>query len=133
MQIYGEYEKEHPREKAPEGEFGSEPYDNYEELRDILLDRFPDVKMRLKINSKTGRMELSADAHSVFDIAWCTFATILAQAPAPEDIGKEKIFAEGTVIACRHCKKFIVRRNNRQEYCNNTTCQKARKALTNVI
>lgn len=129
MQIYGEYEKEHPHEKAPEGEFGSEPYDNYEELRDILLDRFPDVKMRLKVNPKTGRMELSADAHSVFDIAWCTFATILAQAPAPEDIGKAKIFAEGTVIACRHCKKFIVRRNNRQEYCDNPACQKARKAL----
>lgn len=127
MQIYGEYEKEHPHEKAPEGEFGSEPYDNYEELRDILLDRFPDVKMRLMVNQKTGRMELSADAHSVFDIAWCTFATILAQAPAPEDIGKEEAFAEGIVISCRHCKKFFVRRNNRQEYCDNEACQKARK------
>ena len=83
--------------------------------------------MRLKVTPKTGRMELSADAHSVFDIAWCTFATILAQAPAPEDIGKEEVFAEGIVISCRHCKKFFVRRNNRQEYCDNEACQKARK------
>lgn len=92
MGIYGEYEKKHPRERAPEGEFGSEPYDDYEKLRDILLDRFPDVTMRLKVNPKTGRMKLSSDVHSVFDIAWCTYATILAQTPALEDIGKEDAF-----------------------------------------
>lgn len=75
--------------KVPEGEFGTEPYDEYEKLRDILLDRFPDVTMRLKVNPKTGRMELSADAHSVFDITWVTFTTILAQAPSSENIRKE--------------------------------------------
>lgn len=127
MGIYGEYEKKHPRERAPEGEFGSEPYDDYEKLRDILLDRFPDVTMQLKVNPKTGRMELSSDVHSVFDIAWCTFATILAQTPAPEDIGKEDVFSEGIVITCRHCRKFFVRRNHRQEYCDNPACQRARK------
>ena len=55
------------------------------------------------------------------------FATILTQAPASEDIRKEDVFAEDIVISCRHCKKFFVRRNNRQEYCDNPNCQKARK------
>ena len=87
----------------------------------------PGCKIRLKVNQRTGRLELSADAHSLFDIAWCTFATILAQAPAPEDIGKEDAFSEGIVVSCGHCKRFFVRRNNRQEYCDNEACQKARK------
>lgn len=83
--------------------------------------------MRLNVSSKIGRMELSAEAHSVFDIAWCPFATILAQAPAPEDIRKEEAFSEDIVISCRHCKKFFICRNNRQEYCDSQACQKARK------
>ena len=127
MEIYGEYENKYTLTKAPEGEFGTEPYDEYEKLRDILLDRFPNVTMRLKVNPKTGRMELSADAHSVFDIAWATFAAILSQAPSPENIGKDDAFSDGIIISCRHCKKFFVRRNNRQEYCDNPICQKARK------
>lgn len=36
-------------------------------------------------------------------------------------------FSDGIIIFCRHCKKFFVRRNNRQEYCDNPVCQKARK------
>ena len=32
------------------------------------------------------------------------------------------------MICCRNCGKFIIRKSNRQEYCDAEECQKARNA-----
>lgn len=56
-------------EQPPDGKFVPEPYDNYGELLDKLIERIPNFNMRLKANPKTNRIEFSADVNSVFDIA----------------------------------------------------------------
>ncbi len=128
MKLYNEYQKSHPEEFFPDGEFASEPYDNYDELRNMLIERIPDFNMRLKINPKTNRIEFSADVNSVFDIAWFTLARLISEDPAPEDAGQSEERPEGIMICCRHCGDFLIRRNSRQEYCDKPECQKARNA-----
>ena len=35
---------------------------------------------------------------------------------------------EGIMICCRNCGKFIIRKSNRQEFCDSEECQKVRNA-----
>lgn len=130
MRLASEYEKAHPEiyDAEPDGLFAVEPYDYYEELRDRLVECIPDFRMRLKLNPRTNRLVFSADVNSVFDIAWYTLARLLSEDPAPEDKGKKEKPEEGIMICCRHCGDFLVRRSNRQEYCDKPECQKARNA-----
>ena len=111
-----------------DGEFDHTPYDDYEKLRDTLIDMIPDFRIRLKVDPKTEKLVFSADVNSVFDIAWYTLARMLSEDPALLDKGKEKERPEGIMMCCRHCGDFIMRRNSRQEYCDKQECQRARNA-----
>ena len=128
MQLYTEHRKNHPEEQTPDGQFVTEPYDDYGELLDKLIERIPDFNMRLKVNPKTNRIEFSADVNSVFDIAWFTLARMISEDPPPENKGRPDDRKEGIMICCRHCGDFLIRRNGRQEYCDKPDCQKARNA-----
>lgn len=81
MQLHAEHQKSHPAGQPPDGQFVTEPYDNYGELLDKLIERIPDFNMRLKVNPKTNRIEFSADVNSVFDIAWFTLARMISEDP----------------------------------------------------
>ena len=70
MRIDNEYIKNHPAEKPPTGEFATTPYDDYDELRNALIDIIPEFTMKLKVDPRTKRLEFSTDINSVFDIAW---------------------------------------------------------------
>ena len=109
MMRTNQYIENHPVEQPPEGsfDFNNNPYDDYDELRKTLADFIPEFNMKLKLNSATGRYEFSADIDSVFDIAWYTLAIM---------------------ICCRNCGKFIIRKSNRQEFCDSEECQKVRNA-----
>ena len=85
MQNDNEYIKNHPAEKPPAGEFATTPYDDYDELRNALIDIIPEFTMKLKVDSCTNRLEFSTDINSVFDIAWLTLARMLSEDPAPEE------------------------------------------------
>ena len=124
------YIEEHPTEQPRKGEFkyNHNPYDDYDELRNKLVDFIPEFNMKLKLNIKTGKFEFSADIDSVFDIAWYTLARMISEDPALENIGKDEERPEGIMICCRNCGKFLVRRSNRQEYCDSVVCQKVRNA-----
>ncbi len=129
MELYAEYQKSHPAKQPPDGQFEEEPYDNYWELLNKLIERIPDFNMCLKVNPKTNRIEFSADVNSVFDIAWFTLARMISEDPAPENKGlSNDDRSEGIMICCRHCGNFLIRRNGRQEYCDKPDCQKARNA-----
>ena len=130
MQLSNEYLTVHQELYQADftGDFAVEPYDYYEALRDRLLECIPDFRMRLKLNPKTNRLVFSADINSVFDIAWYTLARLLSEDPAPENKGEKEEREEGIMICCRHCGDFLIRRNNRQEYCDKPECQKARNA-----
>ena len=130
MQRMNEYIKTHPAEQPPEGEFdfNHNPYDDYDELRSKLVEFIPDFNMRLKFNSATGRFEFSADIDSVFDIAWYTLARMISEDPALENRQREETRPEGIMICCRNCGKFLIRRSNRQEFCDSEECQRARNA-----
>ncbi len=128
MQRANDYIESHPADQPAEGEFATTPYDDYEELRDCLISIIPDFKIRLKADPRTNRLEFSTDVQSVFDIAWYTLARMLSEDPAPEDKGRPDKRPEGIMIRCRNCGKFIIRKSNRQEYCDSEICQKVRNA-----
>ena len=128
MVLAEKYLAEHPVEQPPEGEFAEEPYDHYEELRNAMLEFFPDFKLRLKLNPKTNRIVLSADVNSVFEIAWYALAHLMTEEPLPEEKGKQISRPEGMMTCCKNCGRFFIRRNYRNEYCEHVECQKARNA-----
>lgn len=111
---------------SKESKFATTPYDDYYALRNRLIECIPDVNIRLKTASRTGKLEFSTDINSVFDIAWYTLARILSEELLPENKGKQDSRPEGIIIRCRNCGKFIIRKNKRQEYCDFEECQKAR-------
>lgn len=128
MQRVNEYIRSHPAEQPTGGEFDfrHNPYDDYDELRTKLVEFIPDFKMRLKFDPSTGRFEFSADIDSVFDIAWYTLARMISEDPALENRQHEETRPESVIICCRHCGKFLIRRSNRQEFCDSEECQRAR-------
>ena len=92
MMRTNKYIKDHPVEQPRKGEFNYDhnPYDDYDELRNKLVEFIPEFNMKLKLNNKTGRFEFSADIDSVFDIAWYTLARMISEDPALENIGKDE-------------------------------------------
>lgn len=127
-QMTNAYLAAHPAEQPPEDQFATEPFDDYEKLRDALLSFFPDFKLKLKVNPKTNHIVLSADVNSVFEIAWYALAHLLTEEPLPEEKGKENPRPEGMLTYCKNCGRFFIRRNNRTVYCDRDECQKARNA-----
>ncbi len=128
MQIERDYMKAHPIKQPADGDFAVEPFDDYERLRNLLMESVPDFRLRLKLNPKTGRMIFAVDVESVFDIAWLTLAHMMAEDRIEEHRGGSQKGLDGIMIACQHCGDFFIRRNNRQEYCDKEECQKARNA-----
>ena len=128
MQLERQHEASHPQEPVPEGAFAEEPYDDYESLRERLLECFPDFRLRLKAHPKDGRIVLSAEVDSVFDIAWYALAHLITEEPLPQDIGKTQMHPEGILATCKNCGHYFIRRNSRNHYCDREECQKARNA-----
>lgn len=128
MKRGNEYVASHLVEQPPEGEFATIPYDDYYALRNRLIECIPNFNIRLKTDPRTRKLEFSTDVNSVFDIAWYTFARMLSEDPLPENKGKQDSRPEGIMIRCRNCGKFIIRKSNRQEYCDSDVCQKVRNA-----
>ena len=119
----------HPIVAIPDDlDYGDAKGNLYDELRNALIDIIPEFTMKLKVDPRTNRLEFSTDINSVFDIAWLTLARMLSEDPAPEDKGKSDNRPEGIMIRCRNCGKFIIRKSNRQEFCDAEECQKVRNA-----
>ena len=130
MMRTNQYIEEHLVEQPPEGsfDFSNNPYDDYDELLKTLADFIPEFNMKLKLNSATGRFEFSADIDSVFDIAWYTLAKMISEDPALENRVNNNSRPEGIMICCRNCGKLIIKKSNRQEFCDSEECQKVRNA-----
>ena len=100
-------------------------YEDYKELTAKLLDLFPDFNMRLRFNAE-GKVLYAADVKSVFDIAWYTFARMVADVSAPIDESLDYVFYQGSVLSCLACGEYFVRHSSRQLYCDSPFCQAER-------
>ncbi|MBQ8541811.1 MAG: hypothetical protein IJ435_10130 [Clostridia bacterium] len=129
MKFYAEYEREQMVESSDNGDFETDPYDDYTYLQRLLVECIPDFCLRLKVEPKSSRYKLYLDVKSVFDIAWYTFARMLTEEPEPYLKGDEPERPEGIMISCKHCGQFIIRTAGHQQYCSNKECQKVRNAL----
>ncbi len=104
------------------------PYDDYDELRSKLVDLIPSFKMRPKLHAKSNRYIFSADVHSIFDIAWYTFARMVVDdAPTERKTASAKEYT-GVVAVCINCGRYFYRKRGNQMYCRRKECQNARKA-----
>ena len=100
--------------------------EEYHQLRLNVLDMFPDIRWRLKENSKTGKVEMGAEVNSVFDIAWYSFARMVADVAPPIDDDLNYMYSQGSVLTCMACGRYFVRHSSRQRYCNDPDCQAKR-------
>ena len=91
-----------------------------------LLEMFSDFKMRVRQDRKTHKIEMGADIHSVFDIAWYSFARMVSDVAPPADTDPNYMFSQGTNLTCMACGRYFVRHSNRQRYCDNPNCQAER-------
>ena len=91
-----------------------------------LIDMFPDFRMRLKLNKKTGKVMYGADVQSVFDICWYTFSRIVADVAPPIDTDPGYIYSQASILSCLACGKYFVRHSSRQLYCSSWDCQAER-------
>jgi hypothetical protein len=91
-----------------------------------LLEMFPDFKMRVRQDRKTHKIEMGADIHSVFDIAWYSFARMVSDVAPPADTDPNYMFSQGTILTCMACGRYFVRHSSRQRYCDNPNCQAER-------
>lgn len=126
MQLYSKYFEKHPEEHLS-GPY-REPYDDFNELRESLIDCIPDFRLRLKLDPKSEKIVFAADVDSVFDIAWYTFARLLTEDPSLEFLGSDDRCRDGILICCHHCGRFFVRNSKQQQYCDRPECQRARNA-----
>ena len=88
-----------------------------------LLEMFPDFKLRVKQNPKTHKAEMMAEIHSVFDIAWYSFARMVADVAPPADDDLNYMFSQGSILTCMCCGEYFVRHSSRQRYCDNPDCK----------
>lgn len=100
--------------------------EDYDELIFHLIDLFPDFRLRLKQDQKTHKIELVADIDSVFDIAWYTFARLVATVAPPVDTDLRYEYSQGSILTCMACGEYFVRHSSRQRYCDSPDCQAER-------
>lgn len=98
----------------------------YDDLMLNVMESIPDIRMRLQKNKKTGKIEMGADVQSVFDIAWYTFARLVADVAPPIDKDMNYFESQGSILTCMACGEYFVRHSSRQRYCNNPNCQAER-------
>ena len=67
MRIDNEYIKNHPAEKPPTGEFATTSYDDYDELRNALIDIIPEFTMKLKVEFNDGYALADSRYFSYYD------------------------------------------------------------------
>ncbi len=91
-----------------------------------VLETFQDIRIRLHKNKKTGKIEMGADVKSVFDIAWYTFARLVADVAPPIDEDLNYFESQGSVLTCMTCGEYFVRHSSRQRYCDNPNCKRER-------
>ena len=100
--------------------------EEYDNLFFNLLVMFPDFKLRLKQDKKTHNAELTAEIKSVFDIAWYTFARMVADVAPPADVDPDYEFSQGSILTCMACREYFVRHSSHQRYCSNHNYQATR-------
>ena len=100
--------------------------EDYNDLILKVINMFPDFRMRLKLDKKTGKVMFGADVQSVFDICWYTFSRIVADVAPPVDPDLRYEESQGAILSCLCCGEFFVRHSSRQLYCDNPNCQAER-------
>jgi len=118
LEIYSKYEDDK--------EYRACVLEDYNDLIFKVIDMFPDFRMRLKLDKKTGKVMFGADVQSVFDICWYTFSRIVADVAPPVDEDLDYFESQGSILSCLACGKYFVRRSSRQLYCDSWDCQAER-------
>lgn len=57
---------------------------------------------------------MAADVQSVFDIAWYTFARLVADVAPPIDEDMGYFYSQGSVLTCMACGRYLVRHSSRK-------------------
>lgn len=105
--------------------------EDYDYLEATLLGVFPEFKMSLQKDERTGQIGIYADIDSVFDIAWYAFERLVANDAPPLDTDEDAdmLYSSASYICCLACGRYIKRKGPKQKYCDDPACQAARKRM----
>lgn len=98
-------------------------------IYELVASWIPDMKMFLKYDIKANEVLFTANVDSVFDIAWYSFARLVASnAPSQDtDMNSDSVnWSEGYYGVCENCHRFFLKKSNRARYCEMYDCQAAR-------
>ena len=114
------------RQYTDDAEYLKHFNEDYNDRISDALEMFPDFKMRVKQNPKTHKTEMSAEIHTVFDIAWYAFARMVSDIAPPADTDMNYMYSHGSILSCMACGEYFVRHSSRQRYCDNPNCKAER-------
>lgn len=72
-----------------------------------VMEAIPDIRMRPQKNNRTGKIELGADVQPVFDIAWYTFARLVADVAPPIYKDMNYFKSQGSILTWVACGEFF--------------------------
>lgn len=98
----------------------------YDDLLFDVVEMFPDFTMRLRQGRKNHKIEMAADVHSAFNIAWYAFAHMVADVAPPADTDPNYDFSQSSILTRMACGDYFVRHSSRQRYRNSPNYQEAR-------
>lgn len=73
-----------------------------------VMEAIPDIRMRPQKNNRTGKIELGADVQPVFDIAWYTFARLVADVAPPIYKDMNYFKSQGSILTWVACGEFFL-------------------------
>lgn len=114
--------KKENKQLDKEKRFATVPRADDPELQFYLQDMFPSFKMRVKAIPDSDIVTFAADVDSVFEIAWYSFARLLTT-----DVSELEDYRGYKPKACQYCGMLFTPKGPRQEYCDEWSCQAARK------
>lgn len=105
--------------------------EDFDYLETVLLGLFPEFKMTLQKDEKSGRIGIFADIDSIFDLCWYAFERLIASdaPPVDTDYDSDILYSSASYICCLACGTYVKRKGPRQKYCDNPACQAARKRI----
>lgn len=114
------------RQYTDDAEYLKHFNEDYDDRIFDALEMFPDFKMRVKQDKKSHKTEMSAEIHTVFDIAWYAFARMVSDVAPPADTDMNYMYSQGSILTCMACGQYFVRHSSRQRYCDNPNCKAER-------
>ncbi len=98
-------------------------------LENKFLSLFPEFKLSLKKEERSGRIRMHADVNSVFERCWYTFSGLVSAVSLVPEEASDMVYVSPAYVCCMSCGRYVERKGPQQKFCNAPPCQGVRKRM----